>query len=136
MKRKRTRTTRVQRIAYLAVIFVLFPLVIWTGLAMSPAFDSAFPWRSTCWAAGNPRARCISSSPDFSCSFCGARYDGLSGRIQEPHAGMITGRADDGTTGARMSKISRRKLITTGLAATAGVGRAWPWPIAWRGATG
>ena len=32
-----------QRSAYLAVIFVLFPLVIWTGLAMSPAFDSAVP---------------------------------------------------------------------------------------------
>jgi thiosulfate reductase cytochrome b subunit len=33
----------VQRIAYLAVIFALFPLVIWTGLAMSPAFVSALP---------------------------------------------------------------------------------------------
>ena len=33
----------VQRTAYLTVIFVLFPLVIWTGLAMSPAFDSAVP---------------------------------------------------------------------------------------------
>lgn len=33
-----------QRTAYLGVIFVLFPLVIWTGLALSPAFDSAFPW--------------------------------------------------------------------------------------------
>jgi thiosulfate reductase cytochrome b subunit len=33
----------VQRTAYLAVIFVLFPLVIWTGLAMSDAFDSAVP---------------------------------------------------------------------------------------------
>ena len=32
-----------QRAAYLTVIFVLFPLVIWTGLAMSPAFDSAVP---------------------------------------------------------------------------------------------
>ena len=32
-----------QRIAYLLVIFGLFPLVIWTGLAMSPAFDSAIP---------------------------------------------------------------------------------------------
>lgn len=32
-----------QRTAYLAVIFVLFPLVIWTGLAMSPSFVSAFP---------------------------------------------------------------------------------------------
>ena len=33
-----------QRLAYLFVIFVLFPLVIWTGLAMSPAFVSAFPF--------------------------------------------------------------------------------------------
>ena len=33
-----------QRMAYLAVIFVLFPMVIWTGLALSPAFDSAFPF--------------------------------------------------------------------------------------------
>ena len=32
-----------QRAAYLTVIFVLFPLVIWTGLAMSPAFASAVP---------------------------------------------------------------------------------------------
>jgi thiosulfate reductase cytochrome b subunit len=32
-----------QRTAYLIVIFFLFPLVIWTGLAMSPAFDSAVP---------------------------------------------------------------------------------------------
>lgn len=32
-----------QRIAYLVVIFVLFPMVIWTGLAMSPAIASAFP---------------------------------------------------------------------------------------------
>jgi len=32
-----------QRLAYLFVIFVLFPLIIWTGLAMSPAFVSAFP---------------------------------------------------------------------------------------------
>src|SRR5713226_2193694 len=32
-----------QRITYLFVIFVLFPLVIWTGLAMSPAIASVFP---------------------------------------------------------------------------------------------
>ena len=32
-----------QRLAYLLVIFVLFPLVVWTGLAMSPAFVSVFP---------------------------------------------------------------------------------------------
>ena len=33
-----------QRTAYLAVIFVLFPLVIWTGLALSPGFNAMFPW--------------------------------------------------------------------------------------------
>ena len=33
----------VQRATYLIVIFVLFPLVIWTGLALSPGFNSAFP---------------------------------------------------------------------------------------------
>lgn len=32
-----------QRMTYLIVIFVLFPLMIWTGLAMSFAFDAAFP---------------------------------------------------------------------------------------------
>jgi thiosulfate reductase cytochrome b subunit len=32
-----------QRLTYLFVIFVLFPLVIWTGLAMSPALVSAVP---------------------------------------------------------------------------------------------
>ena len=33
----------VQQIAYLTVLFVLFPLIIWTGLAMSPSFTSAVP---------------------------------------------------------------------------------------------
>jgi thiosulfate reductase cytochrome b subunit len=33
-----------QQIAYLAVIFGAFPLIIWTGLAMSPAVTSAFPF--------------------------------------------------------------------------------------------
>jgi thiosulfate reductase cytochrome b subunit len=33
-----------QRITYLTVIFFLFPLMIWTGLAMSPAMTSLFPF--------------------------------------------------------------------------------------------
>jgi len=32
-----------QRTAYVVVIFALFPLMIWTGLAMSPSFTAAFP---------------------------------------------------------------------------------------------
>ncbi|MBL8173765.1 MAG: cytochrome b/b6 domain-containing protein [Bryobacterales bacterium] len=34
---------RPQRLTYLAVVFVLFPLMIWTGLAMSPAVTAAVP---------------------------------------------------------------------------------------------
>ena len=47
-----------QRFTYLFVIFVLFPLVIWTGLAMSPAFTSAFPATVT-WLGGRQTARTL-----------------------------------------------------------------------------
>ena len=33
-----------QRVTYLVVVFGLVPFVIWTGLAMSPAFNAAVPW--------------------------------------------------------------------------------------------
>ena len=76
-----------QRLTYLFVIFVLFPLVIWTGLAMSPAIASAFP------AAVDGVRRPAIRAHD---SFLRARVsgtlparphrDGLSCRIQEPHA--------------------------------------------------
>ena len=33
-----------QRAAYFGVVFVLIPMVIWTGLALSPSFNAAFPW--------------------------------------------------------------------------------------------
>ncbi len=32
-----------QRLSYLVVVFVLFPLIIWTGLAMAPGFTAVFP---------------------------------------------------------------------------------------------
>jgi thiosulfate reductase cytochrome b subunit len=47
-----------QRITYLVVIFVLFPLVVWTGLAMSPAFVSAIPGAVTL-LGGQQSARTI-----------------------------------------------------------------------------
>ena len=37
----------VQRIIYLGVIFVLFPAIVWTGLAMSPALMSVYPFMVT-----------------------------------------------------------------------------------------
>ena len=47
-----------QRLTYLFVIFVLFPLVIWSGLAMSLGFISAFPW-SVNLLGGRQSARTI-----------------------------------------------------------------------------
>jgi thiosulfate reductase cytochrome b subunit len=59
----RTRTeagsyNAVQRTTYLTVIFVLFPLVIWTGLAMSPAFTAAVPLAASA-LGGRQSARTI-----------------------------------------------------------------------------
>ncbi|WP_321478235.1 cytochrome b/b6 domain-containing protein [uncultured Paludibaculum sp.] len=47
-----------QRVTYLVVIFVLFPLVIWTGLALSPAFNSAVP-AAVDWLGGRQSARTL-----------------------------------------------------------------------------
>lgn len=47
-----------QRLSYLLVIFVLFPLVIWSGLALSLGFISAFPWSVTL-LGGRQSARTI-----------------------------------------------------------------------------
>ena len=33
-----------QRLAYLAVIFVVLPLIVLTGMTMSPGLNAAFPW--------------------------------------------------------------------------------------------
>lgn len=48
----------VQKLTYLLVIAVLFPLVMWTGLAMSPAFVSVVP-ETAAWLGGQQSARTI-----------------------------------------------------------------------------
>jgi Ni/Fe-hydrogenase b-type cytochrome subunit len=52
------RYNGVQRLTYLVVVFVMFPLMIWTGLAMSPAVTSVFPWLAT-FVGGQQSARTI-----------------------------------------------------------------------------
>jgi thiosulfate reductase cytochrome b subunit len=47
-----------QRLTYLFVIFVLFPLEVWSGLALSPAFVSPFP-ASVTLLGGRQSARTI-----------------------------------------------------------------------------
>ena len=39
-----TRYNVLQKLSYLGVIFMLLPLIILTGLGMSPAMDAAWPW--------------------------------------------------------------------------------------------
>ncbi len=38
------RYNTLQKFAYLGVVFGLIPLMILTGLTMSPAMDAAWPW--------------------------------------------------------------------------------------------
>ena len=47
-----------QRITYLTVVFGLIPLVVWTGLAMAPAFTAVFPWSVT-MLGGHQSARTL-----------------------------------------------------------------------------
>jgi thiosulfate reductase cytochrome b subunit len=48
----------VQRVAYSLVIFAMFPLVIWSGLAMSPALVSVVPGLVTVFG-GHQSARTV-----------------------------------------------------------------------------
>ena len=47
-----------QKLAYVGVLFVVAPLIILTGLAMSPMIDTAFPWLLTIFG-GRQAARTI-----------------------------------------------------------------------------
>ena len=59
-----------QKITYLIVVFVLLPLVVLLGLAMSPSLNSYGRAGSIWSAAGSPRARCISSRRGCSSHSC------------------------------------------------------------------
>ena len=78
----------VQRLTYLGVVFVLTPLVIWTGLAMSPAITSVLPGLVTSLGgaairAYDPLLRRRRSGP--LCSW--PHRNGHSRRFRQPGAG-------------------------------------------------
>ncbi|MBI2686646.1 MAG: cytochrome b/b6 domain-containing protein [Acidobacteria bacterium] len=90
-----------QRLAYLSVIFVLFPLMIWTGVAMSPAFTSAFPATVTVFG-GQQSARTIHFIVSLSLVLFVLVHIGMvcfAGFTNRTRA-MITGRADIPETAA------------------------------------
>ena len=47
-----------QKLTYLLVLIVLLPLIIATGLAMSPGMDAAWPWLTAIWG-GRQSARSV-----------------------------------------------------------------------------
>lgn len=47
-----------QRIAYTGVVLLLIPIVILTGMAMSPGLNAAFPWLDALWG-GRQSARSV-----------------------------------------------------------------------------
>lgn len=47
-----------QKLAYASIVFILAPLIMLTGLAMSPTIDAAFPWLLTIFG-GRQAARTI-----------------------------------------------------------------------------
>ena len=48
----------VQKLAYIGIVFVVAPLIVLTGLTMSPTIDTAFPWLLTIFG-GRQAARTI-----------------------------------------------------------------------------
>jgi thiosulfate reductase cytochrome b subunit len=52
------RYNGLQKLAYAGVLFGLLPVMILTGLAMSPAMDAAWPWLTALWG-GRQSARSV-----------------------------------------------------------------------------
>ena len=82
-----------QKISYIGVIFILLPLIIFTGLTMSPAMNAAWPWLLDIFG-GRQSARSI----HFICTFALVAFFFvhiimvvLAGPVNEVRS-MITGR--------------------------------------------
>ena len=89
-----------QRLSYLVVVFVLFPLMIWTGMAMSPAVTSVFPFFVR-WSGGYESARTIhffAANLLVLFVLVHVAMVCLAGFVQRTRA-MITGRVSGGTEG-------------------------------------
>ncbi len=110
-----------QQLTYLAVVFFLFPLMVWTGLAMSPAITSVFPSVVTVFG-GQQSARTIHFVvTSFLVLFLFVHVamlciSGFGTRVRA----MITGYGAPTERVRIGNTLTRRKLITTGLTAAAG----------------
>jgi DMSO/TMAO reductase YedYZ molybdopterin-dependent catalytic subunit/thiosulfate reductase cytochrome b subunit len=112
-----------QRLSYTTVVFVLSPLMLWTGLAMSPAATSVFPFLVTAFG-GQQTARTVHFF--VACLlvlflFVHVAMVWLTGFRSRMRA-MITGRGPAMTAAVVRAGPTRRELIKTGLGALAGAG--------------
>jgi DMSO/TMAO reductase YedYZ molybdopterin-dependent catalytic subunit/thiosulfate reductase cytochrome b subunit len=112
-----------QRLSYTTVVFVFVPLMLWTGLAMSPAVTSVFPFLVTA-LGGQQTAR---TAHFFVACFlvlfvlvhvAMVWQTGFRRRMRA----MIKGRGPATTDVIVSAGFSRRELIRSGLGALAGVG--------------
>jgi len=111
----------VQRLAYLTVVFVLFPSIVLTGLAMSPAVVSVVPMIVTVFG-GHQSARTVHFfAANLLVVFLLVHVVmvSLSGFRNRVRVMIGSGAAKGGAHASVM--LPRRKLITTGLATAGGV---------------
>jgi DMSO/TMAO reductase YedYZ molybdopterin-dependent catalytic subunit/thiosulfate reductase cytochrome b subunit len=112
-----------QRLSYTTVVFVLFPLIICTGLAMSPAVVSVVPLVVTA-LGGQQTARTIHFFVACSLVLFVLVHVALVWQtgFRRRMRAMITGRASSPAPAIVTAGLSRRQLIKTGLGALAGAG--------------
>ena len=110
-----------QRITYLGVIFVLFPLMIATGLAMSPAVTSVFPAVVNI-LGGHQCARTLHFAGSIAAVLFVVVHLAMVWRagFRRRVGAMITSYGVSGRVGPAGS-LSRRRLVTAGLTTTGGV---------------
>jgi DMSO/TMAO reductase YedYZ molybdopterin-dependent catalytic subunit/thiosulfate reductase cytochrome b subunit len=112
-----------QRLSYSGVVFLLLPAMAWTGLAMSPAFVSVFPF-SAAGLGGQQSARTLHFVA--ACALLAflivhvlmVATSGFAARMR----GMLRGGHRTLAPAAAATGLSRRALVKAGLGAAAGVG--------------
>jgi DMSO/TMAO reductase YedYZ molybdopterin-dependent catalytic subunit/thiosulfate reductase cytochrome b subunit len=111
-----------QRLSYTAVVFVLLPLMIWTGLAMSPAVTSVVPFIVSA-LGGQQSARTLhffTASSLVLFLLVHVAMVALTGFKSRMRA-MLTGRGAAPVGASASQGFSRRTLVKTSLGALAGV---------------
>jgi len=110
-------TTR-QRLAYLSVLFALFPVIVWTGLAMSPALTSVFPLLVTL-VGGQQSARTIHFAASGGLLLFVAGHIAMVGRsgFRQRVGPMITDAALPDDPRDLVAQPGRRRLIVAGIGA-------------------